>query len=44
MPGAGFLRKAKVWRAKMEEFVDKPFQYVKDSMVSTLSATIYSSP
>jgi len=31
-PGAGFLRKAKVWRAKMEEFVDKPYEFVKESM------------
>ncbi|GJE98219.1 cytochrome P450 [Phanerochaete sordida] len=25
-PGAGFKRKAAVWRAKMEEFVDKPYE------------------
>jgi hypothetical protein len=33
LPGTSFLRKAKVWRAKMLEFVDKPFNYVKESMV-----------
>jgi len=32
-PGAGFLKKARVWRAKMIEFVDKPYEFVKDSVV-----------
>jgi len=32
-PGAGFLEKARVWRAKMEEFVDEPYEFVKESMV-----------
>lgn len=31
-PGAGFLRKARVWRSKMEEFVDRPYEFVKESM------------
>ncbi|KAI0343875.1 cytochrome P450 [Trametopsis cervina] len=31
-PGAGFLRKAIVWRAKMQEFVDKPYELVKERM------------
>ncbi|KAI3619557.1 cytochrome p450 [Moniliophthora roreri] len=33
-PGSGFLRKAKAWKAKMTEFVDKPYQSVKNSMKS----------
>lgn len=33
-PGAGFKRKAAVWKAKMEEFVDKPYEYVKNSIKS----------
>ncbi|KAK7052512.1 cytochrome P450 [Favolaschia claudopus] len=31
-PGSGFLRKAAEWKAKMDEFVDKPYDYVKASM------------
>lgn len=33
-PGAGFKRKAAVWRAKMEEFVDKPYEMVLERMRS----------
>ena len=33
-PGAGFKRKAVVWKSKMEEFVEKPYAYVKERMVS----------
>ena len=33
-PGAGFKRKAVQWRAKMEEFVDKPYEMVQERMVS----------
>lgn len=32
-PGAGFKRKAAEWRAKMEEFVDRPYEIVKERMV-----------
>lgn len=32
-PGAAFKRNAIVWKAKMEEFVDKPYEFVKSSMV-----------
>lgn len=32
-PGAGFKRKAAKWKAKMEEFVERPFDFVKSSMV-----------
>jgi len=35
-PGAGFKRNAIRWKAKMEEFTERPFQYVKDSMVRVL--------
>ncbi|KAF9802749.1 hypothetical protein IEO21_09825 [Rhodonia placenta] len=31
-PGAGFKRKAAAWKAKMEVFVDKPYEYVKNRM------------
>ncbi|EPT04818.1 hypothetical protein FOMPIDRAFT_1112479 [Fomitopsis schrenkii] len=31
-PGAGFKRKAAVWKSKMEEFVEKPYAYVKERM------------
>jgi hypothetical protein len=34
MPGAGFKKKARVWKKKMEDFVDRPYEYVKNSMVS----------
>ena len=34
MPGAGFLRKAEVWKKKMEDFVDFPYEFVKNAMVS----------
>lgn len=33
MPGAGFLSKAEVWKKKMEDFVDLPYEYVKNSLV-----------
>ncbi|KAI0366428.1 cytochrome P450 [Pilatotrama ljubarskyi] len=32
LPGAGFKRKAAQWKAKMQEFVDKPFELVKTRM------------
>ncbi|KAI0946483.1 hypothetical protein AcW1_009933 [Taiwanofungus camphoratus] len=31
-PGAGFKRKALQWKAKMEEFVEKPYELVKERM------------
>lgn len=34
MPGSGFLKNAKIWKKKMEEFVDLPYEYVLNSMVS----------
>ena len=42
-PGSGFLRKAALWRAKMEEFVDKPYEMVKQRMASVEDqlSTIY---
>lgn len=33
-PGAGFKKKAAAWRAKMEEFVDKPYEHLLQRMVS----------
>ena len=33
LPGMSFKRKAVKWRAQLEEFVDKPYDYVKSSMV-----------
>ncbi|KAF8811120.1 cytochrome P450 [Phlegmacium glaucopus] len=34
MPGSGFKKNAIIWKKKMEEFVDRPFEYVKTSMKS----------
>lgn len=35
MPGSGFKKNAIIWKKKMEEFVDRPFEYVKNSMASS---------
>jgi hypothetical protein len=35
-PGAGFRAKAMKWKAKIEEFVDKPYEYLKNSIVSRM--------
>ncbi|KAJ7584619.1 cytochrome P450 [Mycena floridula] len=32
LPGGSFKKNAKVWKAKMEEFVDKPWGFVRDSV------------
>lgn len=32
-PGAGFKRNAVIWKKKIEEFVDKPYQFVLDERV-----------
>ncbi|KAF8727211.1 hypothetical protein AX14_007483 [Amanita brunnescens Koide BX004] len=34
LPGMSFKRKAAKWRAQLEEFVDKPYEYVKNAMKS----------
>ncbi|KAF8908139.1 cytochrome P450 [Gymnopilus junonius] len=34
MPGAGFKRNAAIWKKKMEEFVDRPYEFMKNSMKS----------
>ncbi|PPR04944.1 hypothetical protein CVT26_012772 [Gymnopilus dilepis] len=34
MPGAGFKRNAIKWRRKMEEFVNRPYEFVKNCMKS----------
>ncbi|KIJ64011.1 hypothetical protein HYDPIDRAFT_175746 [Hydnomerulius pinastri MD-312] len=31
-PGAGFKRNAAIWKKKMEEFVDKPYEFVQKEM------------
>ncbi|KAG2356461.1 cytochrome P450 [Suillus spraguei] len=36
-PGASFKRNAAVWKAKMEEFVDRPYEFVKNEIVSSSS-------
>ncbi len=36
-PGSGFRRNAMVWKAKMEEFVEKPFEYTLRSLVCSFS-------
>jgi len=33
-PGSGFKRNAIQWKEKIEEFVDKPYEFFKTSMVS----------
>ncbi|KAG6839193.1 hypothetical protein C0991_005008, partial [Blastosporella zonata] len=38
-PGAGFKIKAAKWKAKMEECVDKPFEFVKNTIVSPANVT-----
>ncbi|KAG2034693.1 hypothetical protein BDR03DRAFT_806492, partial [Suillus americanus] len=32
-PGASFKRNAKIWKAKMEEFADRPYEFVKTEIV-----------
>lgn len=32
-PGASFKRKAKEWKAKMEEFTDRPYEWMKNELV-----------
>jgi hypothetical protein len=34
LPGGGFKKHARLWKAKMEEFVDRPYAFLKDSVVS----------
>jgi hypothetical protein len=36
MPGSGFKKNAMAWKRKMEEFVDRPYEFVKNSLVSYL--------
>lgn len=33
-PGASFKRNAALWKAKMQEFVDRPYEHALDEMVS----------
>ncbi len=42
LPGMSFKRKAAKWKAQLEEFVDKPYEYVKNAMVrSTGRCLVY---
>ena len=34
-PGSGFLHKAKYWKSRMEEFVDKPYEHMKGAYVGS---------
>lgn len=36
MPGSGFKKNAMAWKRRMEEFVDRPYEFVKNSIVSYL--------
>ena len=38
LPGMSFKRKARAWKKLMEDWVDGPFEYVKNSMVSFLNS------
>jgi hypothetical protein len=40
-PGAGFKLKAAKWKAKMEEFVEKPYEFVKNNMVRGFTLIIF---
>lgn len=37
-PGASFKRNAALWKAKIQEFVDKPYEYVLEEIVSPVSS------
>ena len=39
-PGAEFKRNAIVWKAKMEEFVNKPYEEVKQRMVCSFRVLV----
>ena len=41
MPGAGFKRQARVWRAKARAMIDKPFQMVKERMESGTACSCF---
>lgn len=38
-PGAGFKRNAIKWKAKIDEFADRPYEYVKNSIVGVRLVT-----
>ncbi|KAH9849405.1 cytochrome P450 [Lenzites betulinus] len=40
-PGAGFKRKAEVWKAQIEEGADAPFQWMKDRVKAGNATTCY---
>lgn len=37
LPGMGFKRDAKVWKAMMEQFVDAPFEFAQDSITKGIA-------
>lgn len=41
LPGMSFKRKAAKWRAQLEEFVDKPYEYVKNAMVRLTNRCLF---
>jgi cytochrome P450 len=41
MPGAGFKRQARVWRAKTREMIEKPFQMVKERMANGTASSCF---
>ena len=40
-PGAGFKRKAAVWKKEVEKLVDEPFEYVEKMMARSSSFVAY---
>ena len=40
-PGAGFKRSAIKWKAKLEDFVNKPYDFTKKNMVITSLAELF---
>jgi len=41
MPGAGFKRKARIWREEVEDMVAAPFMAVKEALVSEICPPPY---
>ncbi|KAG1896118.1 cytochrome P450 [Suillus fuscotomentosus] len=40
-PGTSFKRNAQIWKAKMEEFVDRPYEFVKSEIVRSSSLPVF---
>lgn len=41
MPGAGFKRQARVWRAMARKMIEKPFQMVKERMQNGAASSCF---